>query len=251
MNYNYDTEMDLRWEADQARRRKCLMLGIPDMPIRRITTGAKEATLAPADLDQTAASPSPRSRTSLGVALSALTINRGDPRHLGKVMQEILEILSDRNRISIHKEFVDLKGVDSILDIVSTEDGETLLYSLHVLDKLTRTCAREVCAGGAIEVLKRVSEKEGQAPQIISSALQALLGLSFDSECKALLIRHGVREVAQAVKESEPYDAKEVISAVPTEESLRAAEEDWYKVHLTAGRLLTRLGGPTKLTGRR
>mmetsp|Transcript_24475 Transcript_24475/g.62544 ORF Transcript_24475/g.62544 Transcript_24475/m.62544 type:complete len:285 (-) Transcript_24475:85-939(-) len=249
MNYNHDTEMDMRWEADQARRFKLLDTGLPDASIRRVTAGFGEATMSPGSLRAIGAAPGRLAggNVTLGNALSALAINAKDPVHLAKVCREILEIIADRDRIGMHREFVELKGAESMLEILRHHKGEVVLVALQILDKLSRTSAREISACGAIDVIVRICETDGQAPRTIETALRVLHGLTFENDVKLLLLRHGVRELAEALTEARPaLGSVEALSTIPTEDDVRTADQAWHDVLSISTRLLTRLGGSRK-----
>lgn len=248
MNYNHDTEMDMDWSADQARRKKLMGTGLPDAPIRRVTATLKESTLSPRAAAQAGfGASSGGGDATLGNALSALKINAKQPEHVASVCQDILELVSDRDRVSLHTEFVQLKGVEAVLEVARHNEGTPLLAAMQILDKLSRTSAREIAAAGGIDVVVQVCEKDGQAPRIIEAALRTLHGLTFDNETKLLLLRRGVRELAEGITEARPARGDTaVISTVPLEEHVQAADEAWQDVFSIATRLLQRLGGPSK-----
>lgn len=246
MNYNYDTEMDMRWEAEQGRRRKLLNTGLPDASIRRVTAGCFEATLSP-NSRKTSAERLAGGSVTLGNAISALAINGRDSAHLAKVCREILGIVTDKNRLGLHAEFVDLKGLDAVVDLLHHHRGEVIVIALQILDKLSRTSARSIAACGALDVVVRICEIDGQAPRAIEAALRVLHGLSFDSDVKLLLLRHGVRELAEVMVESRlPARNANAVSIIPTEDQLDEAENAWQDVLTISTRLLTRMGGPRK-----
>lgn len=254
MNYNHDTEQDMDWSADQARRQKLMGTGLPDAPIRRVTAMLKESTMTPravrgmttvggmtGGLGQALSS---CGDPTLGNAMSALAINGGHPAHVANVCQDLLALVSDRDRLALHAEFVELKGVERILEVVRGHDGEALLSALHILDKLSRTSARAIVAAGGIDVIVQICEKDGQAPRVIESALRTLHGLTFDTEAKLPLLRRGVDKLAESIVENRPsLSNTAVISTVPLAEHVQAADEAWQDVYSIATRLLQRMGG--------
>jgi len=247
MNYNADTEQDMDWSADQARRRKLLGTGLPDTPIRRVTATLKESTLAPGSLrgmtGGMGTSHSGNGDATLGNALSALEINGGQAAHVACVCQDILALVSDRQRLAVHAELVELRGVDKLLEVVQTHEGEAQLRALQILDKISRTSGRALAAGGTIDVLVQVCQK-GQAPRVLEAALRSLHGLTFDGEAKPLLHRRGVHKLAESLVENRPSPSDTVlVSTVPLEEHVRAADEAWQDVYSIATRLLQRMGG--------
>jgi len=248
MNYNHDTEQDMDWSADQARRRKLLGTGLPDTPIRRVTATLKESTLAPGSLRGVTGgmgtSHSGNGDPTLGNALSALEINGGQAAHVASVCQDILDLVSDRQRLAVHAELVELRGVDKLLEVVQTHEGEAQLRALQILDKLSRTSGRALAAGGTIDVLMLVCQKEGQAPRVLEAALRSLHGLTFDGEARPLLHRRGVHKLAESLVENRPSPSNTaLVSTVPLEEHVRAADEAWQDVYSIATRLLQRMGG--------
>mmetsp|Transcript_20596 Transcript_20596/g.58390 ORF Transcript_20596/g.58390 Transcript_20596/m.58390 type:complete len:259 (-) Transcript_20596:140-916(-) len=251
MNYNHDTEFDILWAADQLRRTKLLSAGQPqdDGPIRRVTASLTQATLSPRADGTTLVlhgSVGPGEAT-LGCALSALAINSQDGAHCAQVCRDILAILSERDRVALHRELVHLKGLDSILDVCRHRSGEAVHVALQILDKLSRTSARDIAAAGGIDVVIRCVDIDGQAPRVIEAALKVLHGMSFDVEAKPLLVRRGVQQLAQGVAESRPpQNSVEAVTTVPSEEHVRSAHEAWQDVVSIASRLVTRLGGPTR-----
>jgi len=248
MNYNHDTEMDLDWAADQARRHKLLGSGLPDAPVRRVTATLQQSTLSPEAVSPGALQACTSSDgVTLGNALSALTINARDGEHCAKVCKEILAILADRDRIGLHKEFIQLKGVESILELLKHHKGEVAQVSLQILDKLSRTSPREIAAAGGIDIVVQMCGRDGQAPRVIESALKVLHGLTFDNETKLLLLRHGVRELAESIVETRPAPGRsEVVATVPLDEHVENSDYAWQDVLSIATRLLTRMGGARK-----
>jgi len=248
MNYNHDTEQDMDWSADQARRQKLLGTGLPDAPIRRVTATLKESTMTPRAIRGmtggmgTAVSDS--GDATLGNALSALAINAGQPAHVANVCRDILSLVSERDRVAVHAELVELKGVERILEVARSNDGEALFSALQILDKMSRTSARTIVAAGGIDVIVQVCEKDGQAPRVIESALRSLHGLTFDSEARLPLLRRGVDKLAESIVENRPSQSNTaLVSTVPLAEHVQAADEAWQDVYSIATRLLQRMGG--------
>lgn len=265
MNYNADTEMDMTWSADQARRLKLMGSGLPDAPVRRVTATLPRASTTPRSMGRTMTPRSARGEgafsgcdptstltrgssasgdATVGNALSALTINLPNTTHCARTCHDILMVLADRDRIAVHTEFVQLRGIENVLEVVKTHDGETVLVGLQILDKLSRTSARELSAAGGIDIVVRCCEKLSQAPRVIEAGLRVLHGLTFDNETKLLLLRRGVRELAEGIAEHRPaHGATAVIATVPLEEHVQAAGEAWQDVYSMATRLLQRMGG--------
>lgn len=249
MNYNHDSEMDLAWAADQLRRKKLVGTGLPDAPVRRVTATLGQATLSPLGDGATmvlsgAAGPGD---ATLGNALSALTINARDKTHCAQVLRDLLAILADRERVALHREFAELKGVEALIQVLRDHTGDAQHVSLQILDKLSRTSAREISAAGGIDELVRCVEKDGQAPRVIESALKVLHGLTFDNDAKLLLLRRGVRELAEAIVESRPTPgSSEGVATVPLDDNVQRAHEEWQDVMSISTRLLARMGGARK-----
>lgn len=244
MNYNHDTEMDIDWAADQMRREKNLGSSLPDTPIRLTTATLPprpaQATLQPNMGNAGIVTPDD---ATLGSALSALAINAHNSEHCFRICDNLLTLLSDRDRVTVHAEFAQLKGVEAVLNVVKEHGGDTALMALRILDKLSRTSAREISAAGGIDVLVRCCEKEGQAPRLIEAALRGLQGLTFDDTAKLLLLRRGVRELAEGVVEAKP-GVQPGENGSPEEDEANA--NAWRDVISISMRLLHRLGGSQK-----
>jgi len=247
MNYSHDTETDVVWAADQLRRKKLLGTGLPDSSVRRETTSLPKATLtrlgdgATLVLSDTAAP----GEATLGSALSALAINARDGPHCAHICRDLLAIVADRDRVALHREFCELKGVEAVALVIRDHIGEPVHAALQILDKLSRTSARQIAAAGAIDEIVRCAEKEGQAPRVIEAALRVLHGLSFDSEAKPLLVRRGVRELAEALAGTGPPPTyADGVATVPLEADIERAHQAWQDVLSISTRLLARMGGP-------
>jgi len=246
MNYNHDTDQDLDWAADQMRREKNLGSGLPDMGIRRTTTSLPLCQTANVTLT------SPREgglvatagvgNTTVGHALSALAINTASPQQCQQICDSLVPLLADRDRIAVHAEFVELKGIEALLGVVRQHGRDACLSALRVLDKLSRTSAREMAAASAIEIIVRCCEKDGQAPRILDGALRVLHGLTFEAEVKELLIRRGVRELAELLVEGRPED-QELKGSSDDPDEEEATMQAWSDVVSISNRLLQRLGG--------
>eukprot|EP00928_Gymnodinium_smaydae_P023160 TRINITY_DN19221_c0_g1_i2.p1 TRINITY_DN19221_c0_g1~~TRINITY_DN19221_c0_g1_i2.p1 ORF type:complete len:309 (+),score=62.26 TRINITY_DN19221_c0_g1_i2:139-927(+) len=239
--------MDLVWAADQMRRKKNLDAGVPCAPVRRLTAALRQGPIdgdaytgagAVAVMD-----PSVTPDTTLGNALSALSIHSHSDEQCRRVCESILALVSDRDRTALHSELVRLRGVERVLLVVRERRGEAALVALRVLDKLSRTSPREISAAGGVEILMQCCE-EGP-PRAVEAALKVLLGLSFDGECKTLLLRRGVRGLVEDVLQRVPdevQDAKrtgEWYTGGPQEADDAVARQE---VLFVATRLAQRLG---------
>mmetsp|Transcript_35764 Transcript_35764/g.102800 ORF Transcript_35764/g.102800 Transcript_35764/m.102800 type:complete len:254 (+) Transcript_35764:92-853(+) len=243
MNYNHDTEMDLDWAADQLRREKNFGSGLPDMPVRRDTsrlTAPQNLTLT-CPLGTSRGAPVPADST-MGNALSTLAINAGSPEQCRQICDSLLALLSDRDRVQLHSEFVELKGVEALLDVVRTHGGEPGLSALYVLDKLSRTSARTISKAGGIDIIVHCLVKEGQAPRTMEIALRTLHGLTFDNDAKQQVLRRDVREITESLVENKPWQKGLQGSITDPDEEERTAQA-WSDVLSIAARLLQRLGG--------
>lgn len=229
MNYNHDTEMDLDWAADQLRRAQNQGSRVPDTPIRRVTAALHPIRGLPA------ADPSVSQDTTLGNALSALAIHAHNDEQSRRVCESVLQLLSDRDRTQLHAEFVQLKGLELVLGAVKRHGDDTATVALRIIDKLSRTSARQICAAGGIEVVLQRCEKDEQAPRVLEAALKVLHGLTFDPEAKLLLLRRGVRGLAESIVEANLEDT--------ASESQAEAYQD---VHTIGTRLLARLADGQK-----
>lgn len=196
MNYNFDTDMDLDWAADQLRRSRNVGTAGPNTPIRRVTHALHPSVKGcPAD-------PSVSQDTTLGNALSALTVHAHSDEQCRRICESILTLLSDRERVALHAEFVQLKGIDLVLATVKRHADETAQTALLILDKLSRTSARQISAAGGIDIVLLRCEKERQNARVLEAALRVLHGLTFDSEVKVLLLRRGVHHLAETLVEA-------------------------------------------------
>mmetsp|Transcript_13122 Transcript_13122/g.19160 ORF Transcript_13122/g.19160 Transcript_13122/m.19160 type:complete len:143 (-) Transcript_13122:11-439(-) len=142
MNYSHDTEQELDWAADQLRRNKHQESTLPDSPIRRVTTPLS-STRTPLTLTQGA--PDLEDLTAetftLGSALSALAVHMHSEVQCQRLCEKLMMVLADRDRLAVHAEFVELNGVEMVLNVLRRHGGETTLAALRVLDKLSRTSA--------------------------------------------------------------------------------------------------------------
>ena len=126
MNYNHDTEMDLGWAKDQLRRQRNLVKGVQDAPIRRLTPPIPQAAVL---LSGTCHATAAQLRdTTLGEALSALSIGARAGPTCCQICRSILALLSDRDRLGVHAEFLQLKGLEAILGVL--REHEVLLSRL-------------------------------------------------------------------------------------------------------------------------
>lgn len=202
MDYNHDTEQDLLWAGSQLRKEQNQGLRIEDAPIRRITAGLAQAGKPP--------DPAVGEDTTLGTALSALDIHKHSEADCCRIMESLLQLMSDKNRLGLHPELVQLKGLDQVLSAVRRHhDGECAVVALRLLDKLSRTCGRDIAAAGGIDVLLERCNLDKEPPRVSAAAIRVLHGLTFDGEVRPLLLRRGVRGLAQAVVERGPGDGVE------------------------------------------
>lgn len=228
MNYSFDTDMDLDWAADQLRRVQNAGSVYPDTPIRRVTAALHPTPNDPHD-------PSVSHDTTLGNALSALTVHGHSDEQSRRICDSILTLLAGRDRIALHAEFVQLKGIDLVLCAVRQHGDETAHVALTILDKLSRTSARQISAAGGIDVVLLRCEKDKQTARVLEVALKVLHGLTFDPEVKLLLLRRGVQNLAQSLIEAK------------LEETCDASSVQAYRdVHTIAVRLSARLADGQK-----
>mmetsp|Transcript_98775 Transcript_98775/g.156210 ORF Transcript_98775/g.156210 Transcript_98775/m.156210 type:complete len:237 (-) Transcript_98775:39-749(-) len=228
MNYNFDTEMDLEWAADQLRRVKNTGSALPDTPIRRVTAPLQPKNGVIAD-------PSVSQDTTLGNALSALTVHSHNDEQCRRICESILTLLSDRERTQTHAEFVQLQGVQLILGIVKRHGDDATHVALRILDKLSRTSARHLSAAGGIDVVLLRCDKDKQSARVLEAALKVLHGLSFDTEVKQLLLRRGV-----------PHLARSIIEAGLANSAEASSVQAYQDVHTIAVRLAARLADGAK-----
>jgi len=227
MNYNFDTDMDLEWAADQLRRAQNVGSSLPDTPIRRVTPALNRSTKG-SSMD-----PSVSQDTTLGNALSALTVHAHNDEQCRRICDSILNLLSDRERVALHAEFVRLKGIDLILQTVKQHGDETAQMALQILDKLSRTSSRQISSAGGIDVVLLRCEKDKQNARVLEAALRVLHGLTFDSEVKVLLLRRGVHHLAQALIEAKLEEnceasmvqAYQAVTTIATRLSSRLADQ--------------------------
>jgi len=221
MNYNHDTDHDLEWAQDQLRRNKLSGTGLPDVPVRRVTASLVQRG-DPMPID-----PSVSRDMTLGNSLSALAIHAHNDQQCHRICDSILALLSDRDRLGLHAEFVELNGIHLVLGVVKNHGDEPALAALRILDKLSRTSARELSAAGGIDVVLERCDIDGQVPRVVESSLKILHGLTFDTDSKLLLLRRGVRGLAESIVEAKQG---------------AGAGSDWQDVHTIATRLQARLG---------
>lgn len=205
MNYNFDTEMDLDWAADQLRRAQNYGSALPDTPIRRVTTALTPNT----NKGSRSTDPSVSQDTTLGNALSALTVHSHNDEQCQRICDSILNLLSDRDRVAVHGEFVRLKGIEIVLAVVKQHGDDSAHVALRILDKLSRTSARQISAAGGIDVVLLRCEKDKQTARVLEAALKVLHGLTFDPEVKLLLLRRGVQHLAMSLVEAKLEDTCE------------------------------------------
>lgn len=268
MNYSFDTEMDLGWSADQLRRAKHAGTGLGDDAIRRVTATRRAAPEKAPGALSVAVVPSGRDATqrpgyqleraplaeesSLGTLLSALS-NTASPEHIARLCEELLLLLSKRDKSALHAEFVQLRGVEAVINVVRKHPGPTSLPALRILEKLARSSAREVAAAGGIDAVVQVCERGGQAalvadinksnkeaPLLLEAALKTLIGLTFDDVPRGLLSRHSIVELTEALLRAQP--GVEVGEGTSTEAE-QASLVAWQDVMCASRRLLQRLGG--------
>merc|ERR1719174_2540349 len=227
MNYNFDTEMDLDWAADQLRRAQNANTSLPVTPIRRVTPALHpNAKSCPTD-------PSVSQDTTLGNALSALTVHSHNDEQCRRICESILTLLSDRARVALHAEFVRLKGIDLVLATVKRHRDETAQMALLILDKRSRTSARQISAAGGIDIVLLRCEQDKQNTRVLEAALKVLHGLTFDSEVKVLLLRRGVHLLAAALIEAKMEEnceesevqAYQAVTTIATRLAARLADQ--------------------------
>jgi hypothetical protein len=249
MNYNFDTDMDLDWAADQLRRKQNCGTGLPDTPLRRVTAALKQGGPGITICD-----PAVSDDSTLGNALSALTIHSHSSVHCYRICESILALVADRDRVQLHQELVHLEGVQSVLGVVRQHEGPAAEVALRILDKLSRTSARQICAAGGVDVLIRCCERDGQTPRVLEVALRVLHGLTFDSDSKILLLRRGVRGLAEALllrltdgARTRTHETSYNMLIGPEKEEAEA----WQDVETVITRLLHRLSDGQKGYSRR
>jgi len=248
MNYSHDTEMDRDWAADQLRRKKNALSGLPDSPIRRTAAALPQVAVAAVQGLQGAAATPPGAAT-LGNALSALAINAGSAEHVQRICHGLLALLYDKECLPVHQEFAQLKGVEALLAILRRHGGGTALAALRVLEKLSRTVPRELCAAGGVDVLARCAEVPCQAPRLLEASLRCLHGLTFDTEAKAAVARRGVRDIAESLLEDIPLrKERQVVSSNDEQDTL---DEAWDDTAVICKRVLQRLNDGRKTVNRR
>lgn len=219
MNYSHDTEHDVEWAREQLRKAKNFDTGLPDVPIRRFTATLRQANsrgplLPPMD-------PAVSNDTTLGHALSGLAVHAHSAAQCQRICESVLLLMADRDRVSVHAEFVRLKGIEATLMVATHHRDGAALAALRILDKVSRTSAREIAAAGGIEVATRVCEEEGRLNlPLQEAALRVLHGLTFDSEVRLLLLRRGVKNLAEALMDAGPGGASPEVLTAPLVEGL-------------------------------
>mmetsp|Transcript_18744 Transcript_18744/g.35178 ORF Transcript_18744/g.35178 Transcript_18744/m.35178 type:complete len:250 (-) Transcript_18744:192-941(-) len=244
MNYSHDTEMDRDWAADQLRRKKNALSGLPDSPIRRTAASLPEVAVAAVQ----GAAATPPGEATLGSALSALAINAGSAEHVQRICHGLLSLLYDKECLEVHQEFAQLKGVEALLAILRRHGSGTALAALRVLEKLCRTVPRELCSAGGVDVLTRCAEVPCQAPRLLEASLRCLHGLTFDGEAKAAVARRGVRDIAESLIEDIPLRKERQV--VSSNDEQHALDEAWDDTTVICKRLLQRLNDGKKKTGK-
>lgn len=222
MNYSADTEADLNWAADQLRRAQNLGCGLPDQPVRRLTSSLRQGgALCPDD-------PAVTADTTIGNALSGLAIHAHSGDQCRRICESILVLLSDQDRIALHTEFARLKGVEMVVGVAKQHSGETALAALRILEKLSRTSSRAICGCGGVDVVIARCGEEDQLPSVVESAARVLHGLSFDRDARTLLLRRGVRGLAESIVEHGLPDADtasaEAVASIATRLLARLAD---------------------------
>eukprot|EP00747_Dinoflagellata_sp_TGD_P195492 gnl/TRDRNA2_/TRDRNA2_64257_c0_seq1.p1 gnl/TRDRNA2_/TRDRNA2_64257_c0~~gnl/TRDRNA2_/TRDRNA2_64257_c0_seq1.p1 ORF type:complete len:255 (-),score=46.48 gnl/TRDRNA2_/TRDRNA2_64257_c0_seq1:69-833(-) len=237
MNYNHDTEQDLCWAADQLRKSRNAGSTLRDVPVRRETSLLVRPAQPPPFGNAGITDPAVSVSSTMGDALSALAVHAHNAEHCKRICESILALLGDRSRLSLHEEFVQLKGVDTVLNVVRRFPSEeaTLVVALRVLDKLSRTSARAICAGGGIDAVLERCDRDKQTPQVLEAALRVLLGLTFEPQAKLVLLRRGCRGLAASFVEA---------NASP--DASDAEIVAWEDIHTAATRLMQRLADGEK-----
>jgi len=223
MNYNFDTDMDLDWSADQLRKAKLHSTGLPDVPVRRIGIALQQGTDPPTD-------PAVSRDSTLGNAISGLAIHAHSEDQCRRLCESILTLISERDRVTLHAELVQLRGVDHLLAVVKRHGDECVLVALRILDKLSRTSASVICNAGGVDVALQRCDHLRETPRVFEAALRVLLGLTFDNDSKVLLLRRGVRGLAETVVEH-------VVGSGESQEN----REVWVDIQSIGTRLLGRL----------
>lgn len=239
--------MEKAWAADQLRRKQKMSCrpGLPDMPIRRVTSALPQVAVAA--MQGGLASSTPPGDATVGTALSALAINAQSADQCRRICDGLQSFLSDRE-MARHAEFAELKGVEAVLGILRHQGGEAALSALRVVEKVSRTLPRELCAAGGVEILARCAEVPGQAPRLLEAALRCLHGLTFDREAKTMVARRGVFEIVQQCLESEPERRTHRVVA-GSEEQEAAREEAWSDVIIMCNRVYQRLSDSKQRPG--
>lgn len=227
MNYNHDTDQDLDFAASQLRKKQNAHSILEDAPIRRITSALAQSGARIVD-------PGVTPDATLGTALSALDIHGHSEDDCQRIFESILEVMSDRRRLELHKELVQLKGLQHILGAIRRHGDACTIVALRLLDKLSRTSARDITAAGGVEVLLERSDMKRESPRVVEAVVRVLLGLTFESDAKVLLLRRGVRGLAESIVELIPDTS---------DAELREAQADLKSV---GTRLLNRLSDGEK-----
>lgn len=231
MNYNHDTEHDLQWAQSSLRKEEKFTRGVSDAPVRRIAS-----TLARGEkVDGGVSNDGLRDinpDTTIAGALSALSIHAHSPAQVQRICDCLYEAVTDRNRPKLHSEVVEIKGVDLILNAVKTHatDEQCVLSALRLLEKLTRTSTKEIIQAGGLDVVLARVDPDQNPSSVVAQGLRVLHGLTFQNDAKLLLLRRGVRGLAedlQQTKHDERADKEE--------------RERWGDVVSIATRLCNRL----------
>lgn len=231
MNYNHDTEHDLQWAQSTLRKKEKFYVGLSDAPVRRISS-----TLARREKPQGGVSNDGlrdiAPDATIGSALSALAIHAHSAQQVQRLCDSLYEAMTDRDRPKVHAEVVEIKGVDLILNAAKTHAKEEacVLSALRLLQKLTRTSAKEIVQAGGVDILLELVDPDNNPSSVVGAGLHVLHGLTFQNEAKLLLLRRGVRGLAEDLAQTK-HDER-----CQTEE-----RERWAQVSSIATRLCNRL----------
>jgi len=208
MNYNHDTEQDLQWAQTTLRKEEKYGRGLSDAPVRRIAS-----TLARGEkVDGGVTNDGLRdihADTTIAGALSALAIHAHSAAQVQRICDCLYEAVTDRNRPKLHAEVVEIKGVDLILNAVKTHgtNEQCMLSALRLLEKLTRTSTKEIIQAGGLDVVLSRVDPDDNPSSVVAQGLRVLHGLTFHNDAKLLLLRRGVRGLAEDLTQSK-HDAR-------------------------------------------
>lgn len=232
MNYNHDTEHDLQWAQSLMRKKEKYAAGLSDAPVRRIASCVarheKSESLGITNDGIRDIHPD----TTIAGTLSALSIHAHSARQVQSLCDQLFEAVTDRDRHKMHKEIVDIKGIDLILNAVKTHahDEDCVLSTLRLLEKLTRTSTKEVVQAGGLDVVLDRADPNDNPSSVVAAALRVLHGLTFQNEAKLLLLRRGVRGLAE-----------DLAQTVQDERMEKEERQRWDSVISIATRLCNRL----------